>query len=59
MKYFFEIDIIASVKNVLSGKPQVTIDVNNVVPEEPVVPEIMEKKLPSANCGLCVGNDFR
>jgi hypothetical protein len=44
VKYFFEIDIIASVKNVLSGKPQVTIDVNNVVPEEPVVPEIMEKK---------------
>lgn len=44
VKYFFEIDIIASVKNVLSGKPQVTIDVNNVVPEKPIVPEITEKK---------------
>lgn len=44
VKYFFEIDIIASVQNVLSGKPQVTIDVNNVVPEKPIVPEITERK---------------
>lgn len=44
VKYFFEIDIIASVSDVLSGKPQVKIDVDNVIPEKPPVPEITEKK---------------
>lgn len=44
VKYFFEIDIIASISNVLSGKPQVKIDVDNVIPEQPPVPEITIKK---------------
>ena len=44
VKYFFEIDIIASVKDVLSGKPKVTIDVDNVIPEAPPMPEITAKK---------------
>ena len=46
VKYFFEIDIIASVSDVLSGKPQVKIEVDNVVPEQaPVVPEIDKRQV--------------
>ena len=44
VKYFFEIDIIASISNALSGKPQITIDVDNVIPDKPPVPEITVKK---------------
>lgn len=44
VKYFFEIDIIASVSNILSAKPQVKIDVDNVIPDGPPVPEITVKK---------------
>lgn len=44
VKYFFEIDIIASVSNILSAKPKVKIDVDNVIPDGPPVPEITVKK---------------
>lgn len=44
VKYFFEVDIVASISDILSSKPQVKIDVANVIPEEPPVPEITVKK---------------
>jgi hypothetical protein len=45
LQYFFGVDIVASLKNILTGKPEVdiTVDTSRSDAAKPVVPEIMLK----------------
>ena len=58
VEYFFEIDIIASISNILSGKPQITID-DNVIPDKPPVPEITVKKQVFTFQAMCIHTMMR
>jgi len=45
VKYFFEIDVVATISDILSARPEIKIDVDNIVPEQTTpVPEITIKK---------------
>ena len=44
IKYFYDIDIVASIKNILSGEPEIDITIDNVQPEPEPVPEITREK---------------